>query len=142
MDAFPDRISSRMGGDPTGARGQQLTSEIAAASDLVLTMTRAQRDELVSRHPSVVHRTFTLVEFARLLGAAGEPAADVAGDARVSTTADRLQSVVASAGRKRPTVRLTDDDDVTDPIGRPEDVHEAVGEQISLATSRIVFGLR
>jgi protein-tyrosine phosphatase len=143
MDTIPARISTRLGADPSGARGQQLTTEMVAAADLLLTMTRGQRDNLVSRHPSAVHRSFTLVEFARLLGHAGGAAERVAPDAIVPTAmSEQLQSVVASAGRKRPSVRLTDDDDVTDPIGRPEDVHEAVGEQISLATSRIVFGLR
>lgn len=143
MDVIPARISSRLGGDPSRARGQQLTTPIVAASDLLLTMTRAQRDDLVSRHPGAVHRSFTLVEFARLLRAAGEFTKRGAPDmAAFSTPAERLQSVVASAARQRPTVRLTDDDDVTDPIGRSENVHEAVGEQISLATSRIVFGLR
>ena len=142
MDTIPAQISSRLGGDPSRARGQQLTSEMVAASDLLLTMTRSQRDHLVSRYPSAVHRSFTLVEFARLLGPAGGATASVADMAAPAAASERLQSVVASAGRKRPSVRLTDDDDVTDPIGRPDDVHEAVGEQISLATSRIVFGLR
>lgn len=147
MDVIPARISARLGGDPSRARGQQLTTGIVAAADLLLTMTRAQRDDLVSRHPSAVHRSFTLVEFTRLLGATGTTTGDRAGRAAAVTTVDpatavRLQSIVASAGRHRPSVRLTDDDDVADPIGRSDEVHEAVGEQISLATSRIVFGLR
>jgi protein-tyrosine phosphatase len=143
MDALPAQISSRLGGDPSRARGQQLTTQIVAAADLLLTMTRAQRDDLVSRYPNAVHRSFTLVEFARLLRAAGASAPPAtSGVPAPVTTAERLQSVVASAARQRPTVRLTDDDDVTDPIGRSAAVHEAVGEQISLATSRIVFGLR
>lgn len=143
MDEIPARISSRLGGDPSRARGQQLTTQIVSAADLLLTMTLAQRDDLVRRHPGAVHRSFTLVEFARLLGTAGDSARRVATDMPLpSATAQRLQSVVASAARQRPRVRLTADDDVTDPIGRSEGVHEAVGEQISLATSRIVFGLR
>ncbi|WP_448809166.1 arsenate reductase/protein-tyrosine-phosphatase family protein [Agromyces bauzanensis] len=143
MDTIPARISSRLGGDPSRAVGQQLTAEIVAASDLVLTMTRDQRDDLARRHPSAVHRTFTLIEFTRLLGVIGDSSTQlgVAGSAE-SATATRLASIVASAARQRPSVRLTDDDDVIDPIDRSEAVHEAVGEQISLATSRIVFGLR
>jgi protein-tyrosine phosphatase len=143
MHVIPARISTRLGGDPSRARGQQLSTEIVAAADLLLTMTRAQRDDLVSRHPNAVHRSFTLVEFARLLGVIGSSSAPVEpGTPAASVASERLQSLVASAARQRPAVRLTDDDDVTDPIGRSEDVHEAVGEQISLATSRIVFGLR
>lgn len=147
MDVMPARISARLGGDPSRARGQQLTTAIVGASDLLLTMTRAQRDDLVSRHPNAVHRSFTLVEFARLLGAtggsSGDPAARAVAQAAVApATAARLHSLVTAAGRNRPNVRLTDDDDIADPIGRSEEVHEAVGEQISMATSRIVFGLR
>lgn len=131
-------ISRRLGADPSTARGKQITAEMADAADLVLTMTRGQRDEVVRKFPRAAHRTFTLVEFARLLSTAGADESALGGNA----AATPLSSLVAGAARRRGAVRLSEADDVIDPINRDRAVHETVGEQIALASSRIAFGMK
>lgn len=152
MEAKPAELSRSFGGDPSSHRGTQLDDAHADAADLVLTMTRNQRDEVVRRHPRAAQRTFTVVEFVRLLSVVSSPAqttVPVAAAAEASaqlttrsSTAERLRELVSQAARRRASVRLSDEDDVVDPMGRSDAVHEAVAEQLSLATSRLVFGLR
>lgn len=55
-----------LGGNPGGFRSTHLEAETVDDADVLLTMTRAERDELVSRFPRARQRTFTLVEYARL----------------------------------------------------------------------------
>lgn len=148
MEPWPAALSREYGGDPTGAVGKQLSAEIVGASDLVLTMTRSQRDDLVKRHPTAAQRTFTLAEFGRIIDALpraeegttasdaplwGRPVDTVAGSA--------VSGVVRSASSARHLAPLAAEDDVRDPINQPEDVHRAVGRQIDDLTRRIAAGL-
>ncbi|MBK0419464.1 hypothetical protein JD276_10505 [Leucobacter sp. CSA1] len=118
------------GGDPAGLIGEQLADEHADAADLILTMTRGQRDEVVRRHPRAARRTFTLAEFAAL---AGSGDIDRAADPR---------AVIDQAGRSRSTVRLTEDQDVPDPIDATAEVHAVVASQIVGLVDTIVRTLR
>lgn len=47
---------------------RQVDRRILSESDLVLTMTRAHRGELLDREPGALRRTFTFREFAKLVG--------------------------------------------------------------------------
>lgn len=118
------------GGDPSGLRGEQLTDGHANAADLLLTMTREQRDEVIRRHPTAMQRTFTLAEFAALL------------EKDPSSTNEQPRDRIAQAARSRAQVRLTRADDVRDPIDASTEVHEAVGNQIVALIDRIVPLLR
>jgi hypothetical protein len=74
-----------------------------------------------------------------------EPAEAGAGGASVLTAVGatlRRTRLVAGAARARGAVRLAPEDDVVDPMRRERSVHEAVAEQLSLTTSRLVFGLQ
>jgi protein-tyrosine phosphatase len=148
MEPIPAEFSRVYGGDPEGAVGQQLADHHVEAADLVLTMTVAQRDELVRRHPRGAHRTFTIVEFARLLAmlhdepASGAGPAVTTGVATAVETPVRRSRLVAGAARRRGAVRLVREDDVIDPMRRERSVHESVAEQLSLITSHVAFGLR
>lgn len=148
MEPWPAALSREFGADPTGAVGKQLSAEIVGASDLVLTMTRGQRDDLVKRHPTAAQRTFTLAEFGRIVEALprvdgsatasdgplwGRPADAAAGSA--------VSAVVRSASSARHLAPLSAEDDVRDPINLPEEVHRAVGRQIDDLTRRIAAGL-
>ncbi|MGH3489393.1 MAG: hypothetical protein ACRDP8_16000 [Actinopolymorphaceae bacterium] len=53
------------GGDPDGFRSTELTAELIAAADLILTATRAHRSAVVTLDPGALRRSFTLTEFAR-----------------------------------------------------------------------------
>ena len=55
-----------LGGNPGGFRSRYLDHEIVDDADVLLTMTRDERDQVVARFPRARQRTFTLVEYARL----------------------------------------------------------------------------
>ena len=144
MDTVPAEISVRQGGDPSRHRGRQLTASTVDSSDLLLTMTRAQRDELVHQHPRALRRTFTLTELVKLLalsantvdqiGIAAHPGLD-------GTVAEKLVQQSHALSRSRSRITLLPSDDVLDPYRRGRDVHEAVGQQISLACTQIAHNL-
>ena len=55
-----------VGGDPDGFLSRRLTGGITGDADLVLTMTRLQRDQVLQINPPALRKTFTIVEAARL----------------------------------------------------------------------------
>ncbi|BCV24103.1 low molecular weight protein arginine phosphatase [Gelria sp. Kuro-4] len=54
--------------DLSGHRAQQVTKEMLKQADLVLTMTRAQKEHLVAWLPALGGKTFALTEMAALVG--------------------------------------------------------------------------
>ena len=99
---------------------RQLTSDILAGADLVLTATKAHRAEVLDFYPRALRRTFTVREFAAL---------------SELVEADDLATLVkkaADARTKGPRVV-----DLTDPIGRPLQVHEEVAALADTATATI-----
>ncbi|WP_166376072.1 hypothetical protein [Aeromicrobium phragmitis] len=103
---------------------RQLTPDIARQADLILTATRDHRGDVLEVFPGALRRTFTLLEFAALaprVGANG-PADLVRGAAMMRS--DGPQDV-----------------DIEDPIGRSDDVHDAVARQIEEAVDTIAKNL-
>ncbi|HUS20657.1 MAG TPA: hypothetical protein VMZ66_01440 [Aeromicrobium sp.] len=111
----------RLGVSAEGFCSRALEPQMAEDADLILTATRDQRSELLSRYPSALRRTFTLREFAVLVE-------DMIG---VTSPAE----MVAEAFRRRSEAGA--DLDLVDPFRRPPDVHRAVADQIAEAV-RIV----
>lgn len=116
------------GGDPSGLHGEQITREHAASADLILTMTRGQRDELIRRYPFAMQRTFTMSEFAMLAE-------------NQSMVGNSPKEVILQSARGRAQVRLSAADDVPDPIDASAKVHQSVGNQIVDLVLRIVRSL-
>jgi protein-tyrosine phosphatase len=106
------RVLEELGGDASHFAARQLTPAIAAGADLVLTMTRAHRDNVLKLAPQQLHRTFTLREAARLASEC---------DARN----------VADLARFRPQFPAKAPSDIPDPIGQDEAFFEMVGAQIA-----------
>jgi len=50
--------------DISGYRSKQLTRELIEEADLILTMKKEYKDQIISRHPEFKHKVFTLKEFA------------------------------------------------------------------------------
>jgi len=50
--------------DISGFRSRQLTEELIEEADLILTMKKHYKDDIISRHPEAKHKVFTLKEFA------------------------------------------------------------------------------
>lgn len=101
-----------MGGSAAGFAARQLTTKIAAAADLIVTMTTAHRDLVLEVAPRQLQRTFTLTELARLASLSG---------------ADKIGDLAAL----RPQIRASEMSDVPDPIGQSPKVFAAVGLQIA-----------
>ncbi|MGY1802940.1 hypothetical protein ACI78T_06640 [Blastococcus sp. SYSU D00922] len=107
-------------------RARQLTEELPVVADLVLTMTRAHRNQVLGLAPRALARTFTLREAAALISLLGEDS-DLGGDG----FADRARALVRSMADARPGRAATrTDDDVWDPINQPIEAHEEAGEVI------------
>jgi protein-tyrosine phosphatase len=124
------RLLHERGVDPEGFQARQLDPAQARAAAVVLTMTVQQRAAVVLRVPATVRRTFTLTEFADLLGLVGPPSA--------GTPGERLAAQVAAAGRGRGLRAVSADDDVEDPYRRPDEVFTRVFARIADTVDRLV----
>jgi protein-tyrosine phosphatase len=124
MDTMPALIAERHGADPAHA-GTQVSRELIESSSLILTMTRAQLDELVVQYPTAMRRAFTLTEFVRLLTEHPDevPPSDAASGRSVF-------DVAMDASRHRSLVSRGASGDIDDPYRRSEQVHERVGSEI------------
>jgi protein-tyrosine phosphatase len=116
------------GAEPGDFRARQFAEHMAVDADLILTMTRGHRSDILHRAPRALARTFTLREAADLLGLLGEP---VGTDGH--TSAERARSLVRVMAAARAQRHSGEHDDVRDPIGQPVDVHQMVGEAIAEA---------
>jgi protein-tyrosine phosphatase len=112
------------GAEPGDFRARQFVEHMAADADLILTMTRVHRSDVLHRAPRALARTFTLREAAELVAALGDTA--TAGD----DFAERARALVTSMAEGRSHRHSGQDDDIRDPINRPAEVHQEVGEAI------------
>jgi protein-tyrosine phosphatase len=113
------------GGNADGFAAQQLIDALIMDADLVLTLTRGHRRDVLTLAPRALARTFTLREAADLLRMLGDsveaPGDDLAGRARA------LVMEMATARSRR---QSSADDDVADPIGKPLEAHQEAGDAI------------
>lgn len=117
----------RRGGDPAGFRSRRLQPIDIRAADLVLTMTIAQRSQVLTEEPTALDRTFTLRELAHLLGSPDGPGAVRGTDA----------AAIAELARRR-SVATLDRYDIADPVGQPASVHTEVATEIDEAVAVVV----
>jgi protein-tyrosine-phosphatase len=111
--------------DVSRHRSTQVSAELVAASDVVLTMGRRHAREVVLIDADAWGRTFTLKEFVRR----GEMVGRRRPDDALGSWLDRLHH-----GRRRTDlVGSADSDDVADPIGGPPDGYRR--------TARLLAGL-
>lgn len=87
MQPISADIVRTFGGDPHNFTARQLTPKILRGIDLVLTMTAGHRGEVLQLDASLLKRTFTIREFARMLNVLDQRAAVTAGTAPVGDTA-------------------------------------------------------
>ena len=98
-----------LGGDPSGFRARALGREVIEAADLIVAMETFHRSVVLDDFPSLVRRTFTLGQLARI---ARDQPADVHGT-----------ELLAQIGAFRQRAR--GEDDIPDPYRRgPELAHE------------------
>ena len=111
MDPTAAMVLTQLGGDPDGFVARRLTPAIAADADLVLTMTAAHRDAVLTLAPRQMRRTFTLLEASGLATASGAHSIPTLADARAVHRVDTL--------------------DIDDPYRRDLSVYEQAGELIA-----------
>ncbi|WOF22256.1 low molecular weight phosphatase family protein [Microbacterium betulae] len=124
-------------------RARQLRPADLGRADLVLALSRGHRRGAVETDPSVLRSVFTLREFARLARAADDDALSDAASRAVGPSA-RLRELLLLLDGLRDVAGLPADreDDVVDPHGRPDPVHEMAGAQIAPAVDQVVRVLR
>lgn len=129
-------VVAAYGGDPDGFLSSEITANLVAQADLVLTATRAHRSQVVTLEPQALRRGFTMIEFARTALELGErlPTGD---------PVERAHTLVATAARHRGTVRRArpDDDDIPDPIGQPMSAYQSTGAVIARAVDASITAL-
>lgn len=118
------------------ASSEPLTESLIRLSDLILTMTVAHRAKVVSLVPSAVRRTFTLLEFARLVGAINLE------EALGHSDAERIQRLIPLAIAQRAKLSVQRfNDDVRDPVNRGRSANRKAFQEISQAVTTITTGL-
>lgn len=130
--------AARLGVDVSEHRGRAFAADEAAASDLVIVATRRQRAIVVERVPSIVRRTFTLLELDAVLAQLDAHDAGVDADAPAS---ERLAQVVRAASRDRgPAVRGMSID-LPDPYGGSPTLHRGVADLVEASATRVAHRL-
>jgi protein-tyrosine phosphatase len=112
-------VLEELGGDPSNFAARQLTPKIASAADLVLTMTRAHLNTVLELAPRQLHRTFTLLEAARL-------------------ASDHNPRDLADLAALRPQLASQEPRDIPDPIGQDPALFAVIGTQIADALPPIL----
>lgn len=120
-------VLARRGIPLIGRPARQVTARLLGQADLVLTAERSHRAWIVRQSPAMVHRTFTLLQFARLCeaGLAGHPGGNV-------LTGPALLSV-ALAGRSRLQPAPDSEESLTDPIGLGSPAFDECADRVAAA---------
>lgn len=122
------------GADTTASgdhRARLLTGPLLTETDLVLTMAREHRSQVVQMMPALLHRTFTLREFARLAEALTDDEVRSGVAAAGPDAGARLQALARLIGSQRGMVPAEpDNDDVIDPYRRSQKTYDLSASQL------------
>jgi protein-tyrosine phosphatase len=147
MQPLSGDIVRTFGGNPDGFVSRQLTSKILRSVDLVLTMTSAHRGEVLQLDASLLKRTFTIREFARMLDvldhrADGAPARAETAHAETADGGDPLsantafwRALPARAASVRHLSLPADsaENDIIDPYRRGPEVYRQMEDELAPA---------
>jgi protein-tyrosine phosphatase len=139
-------IVRTFGGNPEGFAARQLTSRILRGVDLVLTMTSGHRGEVLQLDASLLKRTFTIREFARMLdvlddrAAASQEEATHDGGDRLAANAAFWRGLPARAAAVRHLSLPADssENDIIDPYRRGLEVYHQMEEELAPAIVSIL----
>jgi protein-tyrosine phosphatase len=140
------RIIRSYGGTADGFAARQLTPAILRETDLVLTMAARHRGEVLQLDPSLLRRTFTIREFARMLETLEErelaQGASLRGDspAPAADLHALWRGLPAQAASVRHLALAADaaENDVVDPYRRGEDVYLQMEDELAPALLTIL----
>ncbi|MDR7160056.1 low molecular weight phosphatase family protein [Arthrobacter sp. BE255] len=142
-------IVRTFGGNAEGFAARQLTSKILRGVDLVLTMTSGHRGEVLQLDASLLKRTFTIREFARMLdvlddraAAAPDRAEETAHDGgdRLAANAAFWRGLPARAAAVRHLSLPADssENDIIDPYRRGLEVYHQMEDELAPAIVSIL----
>ncbi|NLY89825.1 MAG: ribose 5-phosphate isomerase B [Firmicutes bacterium] len=126
-------VMRRAGVDLSGHRARRLTREMVLAADLVLTMTRRQKEAVLVLAPEAGEKVFTLHEFAG--GFAKDTGADVAGKSGAR------QGEEAAKAAARACENRWEQGDILDPFGGDLQTYETCARQIEGCLLMIANGI-
>jgi protein-tyrosine phosphatase len=136
------------GGDPENFAARQLTSKILRGADLVLTMTSGHRGEVLQLDASLLKRTFTIREFARMLDVLDDRAeASPADSVRTAHDADPLAANTAfwrALPARAASVRHlslpahSSENDIIDPYRRGPETYRQMEDELAPAIVSIL----
>jgi protein-tyrosine phosphatase len=145
MQPLSGDIVRTFGGNPNGFVARQLTGKILRGVDLVLTMTSGHRGEVLQLDASLLKRTFTIREFARMLdvlddrtdanpGTADRAGTDDGGDPLSANTAF-WRGLPARAASVRHLSLPADslENDIIDPYRRGPEVYRQMEDELAPA---------
>ncbi|MFJ5954481.1 low molecular weight phosphatase family protein [Paenarthrobacter sp. NPDC092416] len=129
-------IVHNFGGRSEAFAARQLNSRILRETDLVLAMTQKHRGEVLQLDASLLKRTFTIREFARMLAVL--ESREVASDADAAPSAsigDFWRSLATRAASVRHLALPGDpsENDVIDPYRRGEDAYRQMEDELAPA---------
>lgn len=125
-----------MGIASDGHRSRLLTADMVREADLILAMTQEHRGQVASLVPAAVHRSFTLLEFARIALSVSESTGDTL--RAPDLPAERLAALAALAPQFRgPGEPL----DIEDPYGRDAPTNSRVFDEIRTAIASVVSSI-
>ena len=128
------------GGTPDGFAARQLTQKILRESDLVLAMTAKHRGEVMQMDASLLKRTFTLREFARMLKVLEQRDADTPASSPASDTPSFWRELPGRAASGASARCRTDaaDNDVVDPYRRGQEFYHQMEDELAPAILAIL----
>lgn len=129
-------IIKTYGGTPDGFAARLLTPKILRESDLVLAMTAKHRGDVMQMDASLLKRTFTIREFARMLGVLEQRDAQTAA-VDLSAFWRDLPARAASV-RHLALASEASDNDVVDPYRRGEEVYDQMEDELAPAILAIL----
>ncbi|MUU72362.1 low molecular weight phosphatase family protein [Pseudarthrobacter sp. GA104] len=150
MQPLSADIVRTFGGNPDNFAARQLTPKILRGVDLVLTMTSAHRGEVLQLDASLLKRTFTIREFARMLDVLDQRAAASGGSAPARDDDDDggwlgantafWKSLPARAAGVRHLSLPADatENDIVDPYRRAPEVYRQMEDELASAIVSIL----
>jgi protein-tyrosine phosphatase len=134
-------IVNMYGGTDKGFAARQLTPKILRDTDIVLTMTSKHRGEVLQLDASLLKRTFTIREFARMLEALEERDAATGEASKKAPDAGTLwRGLPARLASVRHLALAADsaDNEVIDPYKRGPEVYRQMEDELAPAILTIL----
>jgi protein-tyrosine phosphatase len=124
------------GTDADRFTARQLEMGMIEQADVILTASVQQRSAVLRLCPPALAKTFTVLEFARLIGTVDPGALPV-------DPVQRAHALVRLAPAQRGVQRVAtpEDDSVADPMGKRRRAHKAAAQQISGAVTAIASAI-